>query len=41
VTDLKPSTFDTGAATIARLEEVLSSLSDMGYRNVEPSLSAV
>jgi sugar phosphate isomerase/epimerase len=28
--------FDTDPATIARLEEVLSSLSDMGYRNVEP-----
>ena len=28
--------FGTDAATIARLEEVLSSLSEMGYRNVEP-----
>ena len=28
--------FGTDPATIARLEEVLSSLSDMGYRNVEP-----
>ena len=28
--------FGTDAATIARLEEVLSRLSDMGYRNVEP-----
>jgi sugar phosphate isomerase/epimerase len=28
--------FGTDLATIARLEEVLSSLSDMGYRNVEP-----
>ena len=28
--------FGTDAATIARLETVLSSLSDMGYRNVEP-----
>jgi sugar phosphate isomerase/epimerase len=28
--------FGTDAATIARLETVLSSLSEMGYRNVEP-----
>jgi sugar phosphate isomerase/epimerase len=28
--------FGTDPATIARLEEVLSSLSEMGYRNVEP-----
>ena len=28
--------FGTDPATIARLEEVLSRLSDMGYRNVEP-----
>jgi len=28
--------FGTDAATIARLEEVLSRLSEMGYRNVEP-----
>jgi sugar phosphate isomerase/epimerase len=28
--------FGTDPATIARLEEVLSNLSDMGYRNVEP-----
>ena len=28
--------FDTDAATIARLEEVLGSLQEMGYRNVEP-----
>jgi sugar phosphate isomerase/epimerase len=28
--------FGTDAATIARLEEVLSSLSETGYRNVEP-----
>jgi sugar phosphate isomerase/epimerase len=28
--------FGTDAATIARLEEVLSSLNEMGYRNVEP-----
>jgi sugar phosphate isomerase/epimerase len=28
--------FGTDAATIARLDEVLSRLSDMGYRNVEP-----
>ena len=28
--------FGTDAATIARLEEVLGSLSEMGYRNVEP-----
>ena len=28
--------FGSDAATIARLEEVLSSLSEMGYRNVEP-----
>jgi len=28
--------FGTDPATIARLEEVLSSLSGMGYRNVEP-----
>ena len=37
--------FGTDPATIARLEEVLSSLSGMGYRNVEPftlsGLSAV
>ena len=32
--------FGTDAATIARLEEVLSSLSEMGYRNVEPFTSA-
>jgi sugar phosphate isomerase/epimerase len=28
--------FGTDAATVARTEEVLSSLSEMGYRNVEP-----